>query len=72
MPVKWTRPAALAIVTLGLTAALAQAGEPKWKKHTINPKSEFEAAGVFDVDGDGKLDIVMLQGATTLRVLRTR
>ena len=34
------------------------AGEPKWKQHTINGKSEFEAAGVFDVDNDGKLDIV--------------
>ena len=36
----------------------ASAGEPKWKQHTINGKSEFEAAGVFDVDSDGKLDIV--------------
>ena len=35
-----------------------RAGEPKWKQHTINGKSEFEAAGVFDVDNDGKLDIV--------------
>ena len=36
----------------------ARAGEPKWKQHTINGQSEFEAAGVFDVDNDGKLDIV--------------
>lgn len=34
------------------------AEEPKWKQHTINGKSEFEAAGAFDVDNDGKLDIV--------------
>src|SRR3974390_3400944 len=34
------------------------AGEPTWKQHAINGKSEFEAAGVFDVDNDGKLDIV--------------
>lgn len=34
------------------------AGEPSWKQHTINATSEFEAAGVFDVDNDGKLDIV--------------
>ena len=34
------------------------AGEPKWKQHAINGQSEFEAAGVFDVDNDGKLDIV--------------
>ncbi|APW59612.1 FG-GAP repeat domain-containing protein [Paludisphaera borealis] len=39
-------------------APASSAGEPKWKQHTINGKSEFEAAGVFDVDGDGKLDIV--------------
>ncbi len=37
---------------------LARAGEPKWKQHAINSKSEFEAAGVLDVDGDGKLDIL--------------
>ncbi len=35
-----------------------RADEPKWKQHTINGQSEFEAAGVFDVDNDGKLDIV--------------
>ena len=34
------------------------ADEPKWKQHTINGRSEFEAAGVFDVDNDGQLDIV--------------
>jgi hypothetical protein len=43
---------------LGFCAAAAIAGEPRWKKHDINPKSEFEAAGVLDVDADGKLDIV--------------
>jgi hypothetical protein len=39
-------------------AAPARADEPKWKQHTINGRSEFEAAGVFDVDNDGRLDIV--------------
>ena len=34
------------------------AAEPNWKKHAINAKSPYEAAGAFDVDGDGKLDIV--------------
>ena len=34
------------------------ADEPKWKKHDVNAKSEFEAAGVLDVNNDGKLDIV--------------
>ena len=41
-----------------MAAHRALAAEPKWKKHDINAKSEFEAAGVFDVDNDGKLDIV--------------
>ena len=39
-------------------SARVRADEPKWKQHTINGRSEFEAAGVFDVDNDGKLDIV--------------
>jgi hypothetical protein len=41
------------LLPLGLMA-----DEPHWKKHTINGRSEFEAAGVVDVDNDGKLDIV--------------
>jgi hypothetical protein len=48
----------LATLTLALAPGEIRAGEPRWKKHTINGKSEFEAAGVLDVDGDGKLDIV--------------
>ena len=43
---------------LFLLATSLRADEPKWKQHTINGQSEFEAAGVFDVDNDGKLDIV--------------
>jgi hypothetical protein len=43
---------------LVLLVATLKADEPKWKQHTINGQSEFEAAGVFDVDNDGKLDIV--------------
>ncbi len=39
-------------------ATCASADEPKWKQHTINGQSEFEAAGVLDVDNDGKLNIV--------------
>src|SRR6516165_11556849 len=49
---------ALSLLTLVAVPAGAVGGEPRWKQHTINGKSEFEAAGVFDVDGDGKLDIV--------------
>ena len=41
--------AALTITIFTLHAA--RAGEPSWKQHTINGKSEFEAAGVLDVDG---------------------
>src|SRR5579863_6630306 len=44
--------------TLAVGATSVRAGEPKWKKHDVNPKSPFEAAGVLDVDGDGRLDIV--------------
>jgi hypothetical protein len=51
------RTAMAAIVAWGLVAS-ALAGEPKWKQHTINAESEFESAGVFDVDKDGKLDVV--------------
>jgi hypothetical protein len=46
------------VVTLTVLAQAASAEEPRFRKHTINGKSEFETAGVFDVDGDGKLDIV--------------
>ncbi len=45
-----------AALTLGMVHAMA--GEPSFKKHEINPKSEFEAAGAFDVDNDGDIDIV--------------
>jgi hypothetical protein len=41
-----------------LASGMARGGEPRWKLHAVNGKSEFEAAGVFDVDNDGKLDIV--------------
>jgi hypothetical protein len=45
------------MLALALLAA-AGADEPKWQRHMINGQSEFEAAGVFDVDNDGRLDIV--------------
>ena len=48
----------LSLLVLVASAASTQAGEPQWKKHDVNPKSVFEAAGVLDVDNDGKLDIV--------------
>jgi hypothetical protein len=46
------------LAAFGLTVATAGAGEPRWKQHTINVSSRFEAAGVFDVNKDGKLDVV--------------
>src|SRR5437588_12296084 len=33
-------------------------GEVAFRRHVINPDSEFMAAAVFDVNKDGKLDIV--------------
>ncbi len=56
MPAIRTPLTALAVLAFGLAAA--RAGEPTWKKHAINGKSAFETAGAFDVDNDGKLDIV--------------
>ncbi len=44
--------------SLLMILATVHASEPKWKLHTINGKSEFEAAGAWDVDNDGKLDSV--------------
>lgn len=49
-------PLALTALALGVTAA--RADEPKFEKVDINPTSIYEAAGAFDVDGDGDLDIV--------------
>lgn len=64
---------ALALLNLSLSAI---AGEPTWKKHDINPTSPFEAAGAFDVDGDGKLDIVSgdtwYQGPTFKKTFKVR
>lgn len=51
--------AAWAVALLVAVPAIAAEGPGKgWTKHTINDRSPFEAAGAFDVDGDGVLDIV--------------
>lgn len=55
MPKLFLIPIALTAFVLGLSA---RADEPKWKKRDINPRSPYEAAGVLDADGDGKLDII--------------
>lgn len=54
----FARSTLLAVLVLAFGLSAARAGEPKWKKHDINPKSIFESGGVLDADGDGKLDIV--------------
>lgn len=46
-----------ALLVAGPTTASEEPGNG-WTKHTINDRSPFEAAGAFDVDGDGVLDIV--------------
>lgn len=52
---KWIAFGAISVLVF---ACSASADDPTWKQHTINAQSEFEAAGVVDVDNDGKLDIV--------------
>jgi len=45
-------------LSLSLNAATKDDTEIAFRKHVINPDSEFMAAAVFDVNKDGKLDIV--------------
>lgn len=44
---------------LPLTPALAQqkSGDIRWKKHSVNDQSPYEACGAADFNGDGKIDI---------------
>src|SRR4051812_45539283 len=58
------RIAAIAFASLCLDLT-ATAGDVKFTKHDVNPKSPFEAAGVLDADGDGTLDII--SGTTAYR-----
>ncbi len=55
MRLKWL---SSGLMLLTVVSSTSLAGEPKWKKHVVNGESVFEAAGVFDVDNDGKLDII--------------
>ncbi len=45
-------------IGLALSGMAHGADEPAWVKHEINAKSIFEGAGAFDVDKDGKIDVV--------------
>ena len=56
MTVSTTALAALATFFFG--AGLSPVAEPRWTKHAINGKSQFEAASAFDVNNDGKIDVV--------------
>ena len=51
----------LPLILICLTVALALGDEPSsssgWRKHTINDRSPFEAAGVADFNSDGLLDV---------------
>jgi hypothetical protein len=40
-----------------VVASVGRSEPTRWVKHTINDQSPFEAAGVADFDGDGKLDV---------------
>jgi len=46
------------IVIACMTNLAAAAPELSFRRHHINPESKFLSAAVFDVNGDGKMDIV--------------
>jgi len=48
-----------AFVAFGLSLSVSAAENSiQWKKHTINAESKFEAAGIGDINNDGKKDIL--------------
>ena len=47
----------LTLVYIFLLASPLLAEKPKWRQHTINDRSPFEAASAADINGDGKLDV---------------
>ncbi|MBZ0255266.1 VCBS repeat-containing protein [bacterium] len=49
---------AFVAATAAILTATAAEDALKWNVHTINADSKFEAAGVADVNGDGKKDIL--------------
>ena len=48
---------ACSIAICVLAASTAYGAEPQWRKHTINDRSPFEAAGAADFNNDGRLDV---------------
>lgn len=49
---------ALLAMVIGSGLRTARGDGPKFRKHDVNAKSAFEAASAFDVNNDGKIDIV--------------
>ena len=45
------------LVLIAILTSATQAEEAKWRKHVINDRSPFEAAGAADFNGDGKVDV---------------
>ena len=54
----WFRATAFFLLPWAIPASSPGDEPAGWKKHEINARSVFEGAGAFDVDGDGKLDVV--------------
>ncbi|MBI3737347.1 hypothetical protein HY256_12650, partial [Candidatus Sumerlaeota bacterium] len=52
--------ALVVLFSIALAARPARADDPSfhWKRTVINLQSNFEAAGVADINRDGKLDII--------------
>lgn len=48
----------ISIAILAVMTGCTQQRTPTFKMHAINPDSRFEAAGVCDMNRDGKLDII--------------
>lgn len=46
------------VLVCSILNAVALAEEPVFRRHVINDESTFSACAVFDVNGDGRLDIV--------------
>jgi hypothetical protein len=48
---------ALLLALGAVTAGGVTEGQPPWRKIDVDPGSPFEAVGVADIDGDGRLDL---------------
>ncbi len=55
--VRWIYAACLVCISWSLTVEAQEPAGSHWRKHAINDQSPFEAAGVGDFNGDGRLDV---------------